>query len=74
MDIDEFEIEKINFRPVAKGLGFHKSEKGLSPIKRQKTRSANPIRHKLTPPLSSMDMESFYNPTSQDIQIVLNVI
>ena len=68
MDIDEFEIEKINFRPVAKGLGFHKSEKKLSPLKRQKTRSSNPIRHNLTPPLSSMDLESFYNPTSQNIQ------
>ena len=38
MDIDEFEIEKINFCSVAKGLGFHKSVKKLPPLKRQKTR------------------------------------
>ena len=60
METDEFEIEKINFRPVAKGLGFHKNEKEILKLNKvQKKKKV--IQHKLTPSLSTMDLENFYN-------------
>ena len=62
MDTDEFEIEKINFRPVAKGLGFHKNEKEIPQATKIKKKRQESISHKLTPPLSTMDLETFYNP------------
>ena len=68
MEADEFEIEKINFRPVSKGLGFHKSEKGIPLAQKTEKKRQNSIRHKLTSPLSSMDLETFYNPPSKSLK------
>ena len=64
MEVDEFEIEKVNFRPISKGLGFHKSEREITPTLKTKTKKAVSSRHKLTSPLSTMDLETFYNPSS----------